>query len=323
MSKIFDALQGTRSEVADLLPSLLTQEANQAPARTMIPAPPLSPAQAGVPETPAAAPAQVADAPQPTPAARSVRRISLAIPASLPVLPFDEHNEIAAEQYRIARTKIVHHPRRPRTIALTSPSTGDGKTVTAINLAGALSLKASSKVLLADLDFRRSTVHTLLGLPRSPGMIDVLAGECEFEDAVIEIEEYPNLNVITSGESTLNPSELLESARWHGIAAMLRERYEYVVMDAPPVGAVAEGDLINIAADGILLVLRPDHTNRSGCLKAISSVPKEKLLGVLLNCNKPWPFGKQGGYGYDYRRGKGYSSARTEEGQPGPARGKK
>lgn len=294
MSKIFDALQGTRNEISELLPSLLAEEANGAPARTMVPS------AAGQGHTPPAVEKAPAPPPAPTrPAAP--RRVALAIPAGLPVLPFDDRNDNAAEQYRIARTRIVHHARRPRVIAVTSPSTGDGKTISSINLAGVLSLKGAAKVLLADMDFRRSRVHTLLGLPRTPGVAGVLAGECGFDDAVVETEEYPNLHVVTSGEPSVNPGELLESPRWQALIETMRTRYEYVVLDSPPVGAVADCDLIQLAADGVLLVFRPDHSRRGTCLKAIESVPKEKLVGVLMNCTVPWPFGRQaGGYGYSY-----------------------
>ena len=308
MSKIFDALQGTRNEVSELLPSLLAEEADGAPARTMVPSGTVhnhavsdaAPREAGQP------PAPVRPAP--------LRRVALAIPAGLPVLPFEDPNDTAAEQYRIARTKIVHHARRPRVISVTSPSTGDGKTISSINLAGVLSLKGSAKVLLADMDFRRSAVHALLGLPRSPGAAEVLAGECGFEEAVAETEEYPNLHIVTSGEPNVNPGELLESPRWQALIETMRARYEYVVLDTPPVGAVADGDLIQLAVDGVLLVLRPDHSRRSSCLKAIESVPKEKLIGVLLNCTMSWPFGRPaGGYHYGYSYSPGYISPAADE----------
>jgi Mrp family chromosome partitioning ATPase len=82
---------------------------------------------------------------------------------------------------------------------------------------------------------------------------------------------------------------------------MARASYEYVIIDAPPIGAVADFDLIQLAVDGVVMVLRPDHTRRGGCSKAFESIPKEKMLGVLLNATKAWPFGSNGyGYGYGY-----------------------
>jgi capsular exopolysaccharide synthesis family protein len=290
MSKIFEALQGARSEVSELLPALVDGESASAP-------------QPDFPVEPrASAPQPIRESGIPL----GIRRVKLAIPASVPALPFEGSGELAAEQYRIARTKLTHHPKKPRLITVTSPGTGDGKTVTSINLAGALALKASAKVLLVDVDFRRSAVHALLGLPRSPGLAEVLVGQCGFEEAVVETEEYPQLHVLVSGEAQSNPSELLESACWHAFCAMVRGRYEYVILDSPPIGVVADCELIQMAADGVVMVLRPDHSRRGSCAKAIEAVPKEKLLGVLLNAAEGWPFGRHGGYGYDYGYGYGY-----------------
>jgi capsular exopolysaccharide synthesis family protein len=296
MSKIFDAFQGARSEVSDLLPALVDEV--DFPAVEM---PESFAAPAGAPRVDIA-----------PPQASPLRRVKLAIPDSAPVLPYEGQSEEAAEQYRIARTKIIHHPKKPRLIAITSPSTGDGKTVTAINIAGALSLKAAAKVLLVDVDFRRSAVHALLALPRSPGLAEVIAGECSFEDAAVETEEYPNLNILTGGEANVNPSELLEAPRWHAFCAMARERYEYVILDTPPLGVVTDSDLVQMAADGVLLVLRMDYTSRSSCAKAFETIPKEKLLGVLLNCTKAWPLDR---HGYGYGQGYGYGGPRLAGGE--------
>ena len=71
-------------------------------------------------------------------------------------------------------------------------------------------------------------------------------------------------------------------------------------------------DLIQLAADGVLIVLRPDHTKRGSCLKAFESVPKEKLIGVLLNCTKSWPLARHGRYGYGY----GYGAVNSQNGRP-------
>ena len=291
MSKIFEALQGARGEISDLLPSLVGEDSISD--RPRIPA--------------AEAPAPVHEAGLPPPPEfergdregwrEGIRKMKLAIPASVPVLPFEEAGDMAAEQYRIARTKLAHHPKKPRLITVTSPGAGDGKTVTAINLAGALSLKASAEVLLVDIDFRRSSAHALLGLPKSPGLAEVIAGECAFEEAVVETEEYPHLHFLASGDPQSNSSELLETPRWQAFCTMVRGHYEYVIFDAPPIGSVADCDLVQMATDGVVVVVRPDHTQRGMCLKAFESIPKEKLLGVLMNAAEGWPLGR---YGYGY-----------------------
>lgn len=321
MSRIFEALQETDSEAAALVSTLVAGEPAGAGARTMVPAAPQTPAadepEARPAEETATGPTPEQEAAPEPKAAPPVRRVKLVIPASVPVMPFEDQNELAAEQYRIARTKIIHHPRRPRIIEVTSPSTRDGKTITAVNVAGALSLKVAAKILLVDVDFRRSAIHALLGLDRSPGLAEVIGGACALEDAVVEPEEYPNLNILTSGECLGNPSELLESPRWHALCGAFRARYEYVVLDAPPIGSVADCELIQLSADGVLVVLRPEHTKRSGCFKALESIAKEKLIGAVLNGIRSWPLDKQsGGYGHGY--GYPYGHQPGTDGRPAP-----
>jgi receptor protein-tyrosine kinase len=258
--------------------------------------------------------------PTPPPAApASVRQIALTIAASAPLLPFDDPNEPAAEQYRIARTKLAHHPRKPKVIVISSASSGDGKSVTAINLAGALSLKSEAKVLLLDADFRRSRTHLQLGLPETPGLAEVIMGQSAFEQAVVQAEQVPNLHILVSGDiKETNPSELLDSSRWQTLCKLMRTRYQYVIVDSPPIAAVADFDLIQLAADGTILVVRPDHTKRAACFKALETVPQEKLLGVLLNCEADWFLSRQSGYGYGY--GYNYESTAKSNGKAGSAK---
>ena len=237
-----------------------------------------------------------------------IRRLPLVVASSEPLLPFENQEEPAAEQYRIARTKLAHHPKNPRMIVISSASSGDGKTFTAINLAGVLSLKGDSRVLLLDGDFRRSSMHSRLGLPSGPGLAEVIAGECAFEDAVIQADQFPNLYILVRGDAkTINPSELLDSPGWRMLCKRAREEFEYIIVDSPPVAAVADFELIQVAADGTILVVRPEHTKRSACLQAIDTIPKDKFLGVMLNCAEDWFLSKHSSYGYGY----GYSDKPT------------
>ena len=134
-----------------------------------------------------------------------IRTLAIQVPASVPILPFDGAHPAASEQYRLARTKIIQHPRQPRIIQVSSPGPGDGKTITAINLAGALSLKTGGAVLLVDGDFRRSVVHSHLGLPAGPGFAEVLAGSCPLEAALIHVEQFHNLYVLPAGTTKSSP----------------------------------------------------------------------------------------------------------------------
>jgi len=229
-----------------------------------------------------------------------IRTLPLHLAAQSPVLPFDGGQARASEQYRIARTRILQDPHAPRIILLSSPGPRDGKTTTAINLAGALSLRAGFNVLLVDGDFRRSTVHTALGLPAGPGLAEVLSGTCALEEALIHVEEFPNLYVLPAGQCHGNPAELLDSAQWVALQATLKRRFRTVVIDSPPIAAVADYELLLAGAEGVILVVRVDHTSRKAALNAIETLPKEKFMGVLLNCVEPWFLGKGQSYSDAY-----------------------
>jgi capsular exopolysaccharide synthesis family protein len=283
MSKIFEALQGTGGEVEGVLANVVG-DASHARSETHSLAP-------DEPEEHAAAH---------SPATESIRVVSLVIPASAPLLPFEEERSVASEQYRIARTRITYDLRRPKLILLTSPSPGDGKSVSSVNIAAALSLRSNCQVLLLDADFRHPSIHQLLGLDQAPGLADVITGVCTFEEAAIQAAQYPNLHILVNGKSQVNPSELLESARWHALCKFLRSRYDYVIVDSPPVSAVADSELIQMAVDATILVLRPDHTKRRDSLKAVDAIPKDKFLGVLYNCMDSWFLHRPPSYQYAY-----------------------
>jgi capsular exopolysaccharide synthesis family protein len=189
-----------------------------------------------------------------------VRTLPLRIAKTAPLFPFDAVNRAASEQYRILRTKIIQHPKRPKMVVVSSASPRDGKTVTAVNLAAALSLKGPT--LLVDGDFRRSTIAKDLGLPETPGLSEYLEGLVSIDEAVIRLEQYSNLYVVTAGNSRCNPAELLESPRWGVFCSAARKNFEHVIIDSPPIPAVADYELLQAAMDGVIVVVQPDHTKR-------------------------------------------------------------
>jgi capsular exopolysaccharide synthesis family protein len=208
-----------------------------------------------------------------------VRTVGLHIPAPSPLLPFEDGQWRASEQYRVLRTKIGQHPKQPRLIVISSPAPGDGKSVSAINLAATLSLRSEGRVLLVDADFRKSAIHVQLGLPATPGLADVLRGTCSAEEALVNTRELSNLYVMCAGTPPANPVELLDSSPWPALCVKLRSLFRYVVIDSPPVAAVADFDLIQAPCDGVVLVVRPDHTNRPLLRKSLEIVAKPKFLG--------------------------------------------
>ena len=235
----------------------------------------------------------------PTPRAEETARVvPLRISALSPIFPFDTNFQTAAEQYRIIRTQILHHRKKPRLIVVSSASSGDGKTITAINLAASFALKDDTSVLLVDGDLRRPNISNLLGLPSTPGLLQVLAGRAELDSAVVCSEQFPNLFIISSGSAPGNAAELLDSQNWRSFVEHVRTRFSMVIFDAPPIASVADYELLQLACDGTILVARPDHTDRAGCLNALKFVPREKLIGVVLNGVQDWWLWKTPGFAY-------------------------
>jgi capsular exopolysaccharide synthesis family protein len=233
-----------------------------------------------------------------------VRTTWVDIKAESPVFPFDGRDLRAAEQYRIIRTKILQHPDKLHVIAISSPQLGDGKSVTAANVAGSLALRNEISVLLVDADFRRPALAGLFDVPASPGLTGVLSGESSLEEAIMSLRiGAAKLYFLPAGRRTKNPAELLGSKRWTLVCAEIRKRFDYCIIDTPPVGVVADYDLIQPAADGVVLVVRPDYTNRKYCLMALQSIPKEKLIGVITNCVPDWFLARPRSHDYSYYRG--------------------
>jgi capsular exopolysaccharide synthesis family protein len=285
MSKFFKAMQEAARESGGVPPLPLPDVAIARPV-----APP--PATAGPAE----------DAGVEAPAYRHV----VARPISSKVLPPLEGAYLrVADQYRIIRTKIVQHPSQPRLLSVASAGIGDGKTMSAINIAGALAMKAGASVLLVDADFRRPRVAEALGIAHTPGLADVLRGEVSAEEAIVQIEAQSSLFVLPAGDAPPNPTELLDTPQWGLLARTLRDRFDYVIVDAPPVGLVADYDLIQAAVDAAILVVRVDHSSLAHCLRASKAIPKQKLLGIVMNAVPDWFLTRSSSHDYGYYRRSG------------------
>jgi capsular exopolysaccharide synthesis family protein len=222
-----------------------------------------------------------------------IRMLPISVPPDSVAIPWNGAADPgASEQYRIIRTRIVQHPKRPKMLLVTSANSGDGKTVSAINIAGALALRDNANVLLIDADFRRKGLCKMLGLPDELGLANLLEGNYPLQKAIVRVEQYPNLYVLPAGVSKINPAELLDSKAWDTVCATVRKHFDFVVLDAPPIAGVADYELIQAKCDGVIMIVRPDHTDRTLCTKAFELIPRDKVLGVVLNCAYQWFLGR-------------------------------
>ncbi len=202
-----------------------------------------------------------------------------------PVLHSPRPQGAFAEGYRVLRTSLNYcwPETGPRVLAVTSTAPGEGKTLTSTNLA--LTLAASEgKVLLIDADLRRPQAHTLLKAPRRPGLSDVLVGQSKPSDAIQRLPET-NLSFLASGTRAPSPADLMTSAALEGLLEGLRGFYQWIVIDTPPVGAVADALIIARATDGVMVVVGAEMVPRGNVRQTIERVAETgtRILGVVLN----------------------------------------
>ncbi|PYM86158.1 MAG: tyrosine protein kinase [Candidatus Rokuibacteriota bacterium] len=191
-----------------------------------------------------------------------------------------------AEQYRVLR-HVVETMRRDagvRVIAVTSPGMGDGKTTTAINLAGALAQAAAARVLLADVDLRLPALARQLRMEGSgPGLREALVQpELTLADVVRRLPRY-NLSVVLGGQSAVAPYEALKSPRFDELVEEARQRYDYVVLDAPPFVPVPDCRLVAGSVDGFLVVVAAHRTPRQALTEALRLMDRAKVVGLVFN----------------------------------------
>ena len=191
---------------------------------------------------------------------------------------------VAAEQYRSLRTRLMlGEDGQPRRVLLvTSPSKGDGKSVTAANLALTMAQDFNRRVVLVDADLRRPGVHELFGLPQTPGLADLLLGNLTLEDAIVDLPDF-NLSVLTAGLTPERPAELLGSVAMRRALDTLRARYDRVVIDMPPVVPLADVGVLAPQVDGVVLVVRAGATKKPQIERALSVFEANRLVGLVLN----------------------------------------
>lgn len=190
----------------------------------------------------------------------------------------------AAEQYRTLRTRLMlgedGQPRR--VLLITSPSKGDGKSVTAANLALTMAQEFNRRIVLVDADLRWPGVHELLGIPQAPGLAELLAGELTLDQAIVDLPDF-NLSVLPAGLTPERPAELLGSLAMRRALDTLRARYDRVVIDMPPVVPLADVGVVAPQVDGVVLVVRAGATKKPQIERALSVFESNRLVGLVLN----------------------------------------
>ncbi len=196
-------------------------------------------------------------------------------------------NSLEAEQFKRLRHMVeqMRDNIGMSVVAVTSPAAGDGKSLIATNLAGALAQSPEAKVLLVEADLRKPSLHLLLGLGtrRRCGLVDAVCDtQIALSDVVLTRGES-NLAVMLAGSQTENPYEILKSERFQSLLNDARHHYDFVVVDTPPLLFSPDCQLLENRVDGFLIVVRANKTPRKLVDVALGEIAPDKVLGIVFN----------------------------------------
>lgn len=223
---------------------------------------------------------------------------------SVNVANLSDKNKFAiVESYKVARTNIMFSlaANEKKVFAVTSYSKGEGKSTASSNLAISFS-KMGKKVLLIDADMRRPNIHNIFKLNNSAGLSNVVSKMISFEEAV-KCDVITDLDVLVAGTIPPNPSELMCSNSFIKMIEKLTEKYEYIIIDTPPVGVVADALLLKDLIAGFVVVVREKVTTHRDLSKLLESMKlaDTKVLGLVeVGCDISARKGKKKYYYYQY-----------------------
>ena len=222
------------------------------------------------------------------------------------------------EAYRTIRTNLMFSVAKKgcKVIMISSSIQGEGKTTTSANVAFSIA-RNNQKVLLIDLDLRNPRVYKLLKQSNAPGVTNFLSGFNTMED-VLHKDVHPNLDVICAGTISPNPAEMVASEGMMKLLEDMKKKYDFIIIDTPPLNLVSDALSIIGATDGLVLVARPRYTAKKDVQRAIDQVNfvGGKILGIIANGvqekKKGYGYGKYGYGRYGYGR-YGYGYGREPE----------
>ena len=196
----------------------------------------------------------------------------------------------------------------PKIILVTSPAEQEGKSFVSVNLAGSFA-HSDKRTLLIDCDLRRPKIHTVMGVDKKPGLVDHLYKKVKLEE-IIRKTKVKNLSYITSGSIPPDAARVLKSEMMKNFLHEMRDFFDVIIIDSPPIVAVIDAEIIGKIADGAILVVAADKTEHRLMMDAVDIIKQDKIpfLGTVLN-----NFKYKNGYGYYYKYYYNYSSSRGKK----------
>ena len=241
-----------------------------------------------------------AEAPVPAEVERPVRRGGFDPRAIERLVVSKTAGALLVEQFRgLAATLLRARNERPlKSIIVTSPSPGDGKSYVAVNLALTLSESYRRRVLLIDADLRRPSLHLMFGSRNTSGLSEALQAKTDEKVAAVRISD--TLTLLPAGRPEPNPLGGLSSGRMKRIVADAASAFDWVIVDSPPVGVLADAHLVSEMVDATILVVRAGVTRFPDLEAAADTLGHERILGIVLNAVDPADFRGQGYYYHYY-----------------------
>jgi capsular exopolysaccharide synthesis family protein len=229
----------------------------------------------------------------------SPARERLVLSKDAPPMLGEQFRHLAATLHRAQASQQL------KTLMVTSASVGDGKSLTATNLALTLSESYKRQVLLIDADLRRPSLHKLFRLSSGRGLSDGLTADGEGAVGLAQITE--RLTLLPAGRPQPDPMGGLASPRMRHIVEEAADRFDWVIIDTPPVGLLADASVLSAMVDGAVLVVRAGVTPFPEVDAAVAALGREHILGIVLNAANPADIRGKRYYGYYYgRKGHGY-----------------
>ena len=217
-----------------------------------------------------------------------------------------EYDSFISEQYRILYTKIneLNKENSHKIFAITSALQNEGKTVTTLNLAVVMAKDFGKKTLVLEGDFRRPTISLYLKVKLEEGLVDILSSTSDIQSTMGPVANTlipfadDNLAVLPVVRRIQNSTSLLSSQRMRDLFSVLREQYDFILIDAPPILPLSDMNIFEKVVDGIMMVVRAQSTTKDAVMRALNTMGTNKVLGIVLNDVHHAPFSS---YRYNYK----------------------
>jgi capsular exopolysaccharide synthesis family protein len=212
-------------------------------------------------------------------------------------------NSSYCEEYRSLRTHVLHKSQKQKLQAIVVASVGpaEGKSVTALNLSWLLAQTDGVKCLIIDSDLRMPSLTDYLGIEAENGLSEILAGQTGLKESIIKLEPA-GLHLLPGGQPRSDVAELISGPRFKEILREARDMFDYVIIDAPPLGIFTDATVLINQSDGALLVVRANRTRYSNVDRVMETLPRERMLGVILNQSEDVLDESHYNYGYYKKR---------------------